>query len=39
MQGIRETSTRKGGESKPAAPAQSPPAGEPRAERAPRKKE
>ena len=39
MQGIRDTASRKGGESKPAAPAQSPPAGEPRAERTPRKKE
>jgi len=40
MQGIRESTTRKGGEGKPAAPAQGPPAtGEPRAERAPRKKE
>jgi len=39
MQGIQDTAARKGGESKPAAPAPSPPAGEPRAERTPRKKE
>ena len=40
MQGIRESTTRKGGEGKSAAPPQSPPAtGEPRGERAPRKKE
>jgi uncharacterized membrane protein YqiK len=39
MQGIQESVTRKGGEGKPAAPAQNPPTGEPRAERTPRKKE
>src|SRR5947209_4692240 len=40
MQGIQDTASRKGGESKPAAPAKSPPAtAEPRAERPPRKKE
>jgi len=39
MQGIQESTSRKRGESKPAAPAQDPPAGEPRAERTPRKKE
>ena len=39
MQGIRETASRKGGESKPAAPARDPATGEPRAERTPRKKE
>ncbi len=40
IQGIQDTAARKGGESKPAAPAPSPPArGEPRAERTPRKKE
>jgi len=39
MQGIQESVARKGGEGRPAAPASSPPAGEPRAERTPRKKE
>src|SRR5207302_5593262 len=39
MQGIQDTVSRKGGESKPAAPAQSLPAREPRVDRVPRKKE
>jgi hypothetical protein len=40
MQGIRDTASRKGGDSKPAAPpATGPTTSEPRAERAPRKKD
>ena len=39
MQGIRETASRKGGESKPAAAPATPTTGEPRAERTPRKKD
>ena len=39
MQGIRETASRKGGESKPAAAPATPTTGEPRPERTPRKKE
>jgi hypothetical protein len=39
MQGIQETTSRKRGEGKPAAPAQNPATGEPRPERTPRKKE
>jgi hypothetical protein len=39
MQGIRETASRKGGESKPAEAPATPTTGEPRAERTPRKKD
>jgi Flotillin len=39
MQGIRDAASRKGGEAKPAAPAESPGTTAPRAERMPRKKE
>jgi hypothetical protein len=39
MQGIRETASRKGGESKPASAPATPAAGEPRPERTPRKKD
>ena len=39
MQGIRDTASRKGGESKPAATPATPTTGEPRAERTPRKKD
>ena len=39
MQGIRETASRKGGESKPAATPATPTTSEPRPERTPRKKD
>jgi hypothetical protein len=39
MQGIRDTTSRKGGEGKPAEPSEGPATTTPRAERTPRKKE
>ena len=39
MQGIQDTASRKGAESKPAATPATPTTGEPRAERTPRKKD